>query len=85
MSSEESDGEDATDHVDGNKRAVLAIESLAWRAAKVDRLFKCLYHNTTYIKSKQSKQRIFPRIIGKQSSRARPSCLPDDFFGFTAP
>jgi len=85
MSSEESEEEDAADHADGNKRAVLAIKPLAWRAPKVDRFFKRLDHKTTKRKSKQSKQQMLPRVIGRQSSRARPLCLPDDFFGFAAP
>jgi len=76
VSSEESDKEDAADYTDGNKCAVIAIKPLAWRVPKV---VKCLDHKITKRNSKQSKQQMLPRVIGRQSSTARPSCLSDDF------
>ena len=77
MSSEESDEED----VGGNRSSVLTIKPLSWRASRVDRFFKRLDHKANKGKSKQSMQQMLPRVMGRHSTRARPSSLPDNFFG----
>lgn len=81
MSSEESGEEEIGN---GEKRQVLQIKPLRWRAPKVDRFFKQLDNKACKVKSKQSKQQTLPRVIGGRSTRPKPVGFAEDFFGFTA-
>lgn len=81
MSSEESGEEDLGN---SEKRQVMLIKTLPWRAPKLDRFFKQLDHKGLKGKSKQSKQQTLPRVIGDRSTRPKPAGFADDFFGFTA-
>lgn len=79
ISSEES-GEETTETRE--KRAVLMIKPLPWRASRVDRFFKQLDRKGSKQKSKQSKQQTLQRVIGCTSTRPKPPGFADDFFGF---
>lgn len=78
MSSEES-GEEM---VDGERRAVIKVKPLPWRASRVDRIFKQLDSKGEKRKSRQSKQQTLPRVAGCRSSRPQPMGFSPDFFGF---
>ena len=81
MSSEES-GEEELD--DGEKRQVLLIKPLRWRAVKVNRFFQKMDSKMAKYKTKQAKQQTLPRMIGSYSTRSQPVGFAQDFFGFTA-
>ena len=81
ISSEESGEEDISN---GEKRQVILVKPLPWRAAKVDRFFTQLDHKAQKNKSKQSKQQTLPRVVGARSARPKPTGFSEDFFGFTA-
>ena len=76
MSSEESAKED--DGV-GDKRHILVVKPLPWRAPKVSRFFKRLDKRAEKAKSKQSKQQTLP-----PSDRPKRLEYSNDFFGFSA-
>ena len=78
ISSEES-GEEV---VDGERRAILLVKPLSWRASRVERIFKQLDRKADKNKTKQSKQQTLPRAIGPMSTRPRPIGFGDDFWGF---
>ena len=78
MSSEES-GEEI---VDGEKRAVIQVKPLLWRATHLHRILKQLDRRTEKRKSKQSRQQTLPRVVGSVTTRRRPTGFADDFFGF---
>ncbi len=80
MSSENSDVEDMED---GTKRSILVIKPLPWRGEKANRYLKRLDSKANSKKSLQSKQQTLQRVIGSNSTRPKPSHLPDDFWGFT--
>jgi len=81
MSSDESGEEEIAN---GEKRQVLKIKPLRWRAAKVDCFFKQLDHKASKLKSRQSKQQTLPRVAGSWSTRPKPVNFDKDFFGLTA-
>ena len=81
MSSEESGEEE----IAGEKRQVINIKPLCWRAPKVNRFFKQLDRKAGRVRSRQSKQQTLPRVAGRRSTRPKPIGFSDDFFGFTAP
>ena len=80
MSSEES-GEESIDG-EVEKRPVMIIKPLLWRSKKLGRILKQLDRKSERKKSKQSRQQTLLRIVGQSSSRQRPACFSDDFFGF---
>ena len=80
ISSEESGEEDR----DGEKRQVIQVKILPWRAPKVDRFFKTLDHKASKSCSRQSRQQTLPRVVGCRSNRPKPTGFTDDFFGFIA-
>ena len=80
MSSEESGEEER----DGEKRAVIKVKVLPWRAPKVDRFFKTLDQKASKKRSRQSQQQTLPRVIGGFSCRPKPASYSDDFFGFVS-
>ena len=72
MSSEESGEEEIAN---GEKRQVLKIKPLRWRAAKVDRFFKQLDHKASKVKSRQSKQQTLPRVNRKSVNTTQATWL----------
>ena len=78
MSSEES-GEEV---IDGERRPILLVKPLPWRAGKVNRIFKQLDHKACKNKSKQSKQQTLPRAVGSISTRPKPVGFSNDFWAF---
>lgn len=72
MSSEESGEEEIAN---GEKRQVLKIKPMHWRAAKVDRFFKQLDHKASKVKSRQSKQQTLPRVNRKSVNTTQASWL----------
>ena len=78
MSSEES-GEDEQE---GERKPVIVIKPLPWRAGRLERFFKQLDKKASKYKSKQSRQQTLPRIVGSVSTRRKPAGFSDDFFAF---
>ena len=76
MSSEES-GEDEQQ---GERKPVVIVKPLPWRASRIDRFFKQLDKKAYKIKSKQSRQQTLPRVIGPVSTRPKPAGFSGDFF-----
>ena len=70
MSSEES-GEEELD--DGEKRQVLLVKPLRWRALKVNRFFQKMDSKMAKYKTKQAKQQTLPRMI--EATQRDPSLL----------
>ena len=78
MSSEES-GEEI---LDGERKSVIQVRPLPWRASHLQRILKQLDRKMDRRKSKQSRQQTLPRVVGSVSTRSRPFGFADDFFGF---
>ena len=78
MSSEES-GEEI---LDGERKSVIQVRPLPWRASCLQRILKQLDRKMDRRKSKQSRQQTLPRVVGSVSTRSRPFGFADDFFGF---
>ena len=81
MSSEESGEEEIGN---GERRQVIQIKPLRWRAPKVNRFFKQLDHKVCKVKSRQSEQQTLPHVTGSWSTRPKPVGFAENFFGFTA-
>ena len=78
MSTEES-GEDEQD---GERKPVIIVKPLPWRARRIDRFFKQLDQKACKNRSRQSRQQTLPRVIGSASTRSKPAGFPSDFFAF---
>ena len=76
MSSEES-GEDEQE---GERKQVIIVKRLPWRAGRIDRFFSQLDKKACKNKSKQSKQQTLQRVIGSVSHRPKPTGFPSEFF-----
>lgn len=80
ISSEESGEEEVGE---GETRKVIFVKPLRWRSEKVDRFFRKMDGRLDKAKSSQAKQQTLPRVVGRYSTRPRPSGYSTDFYGFT--
>ena len=79
MSSEESGEEEVGDVT----RPVPYTKALPWRSSHVTRFFNQLDHKVEKNKTKRAKLQTLPRVPGPISTRAKPTDLPPNHWGFT--